>query len=101
VALIGLTAFLFLYTSTEERTGQIASLLRCHDPGCQDMTVEEAVMSDTFPRRTESYSYRYRYPLANHSWNAIWLGLYHEGRSAVAIRASPAEKYGARILLPD
>lgn len=41
--LIGVTAFVFLYPSKAEQTGQLASTLRCLDPGCEGITVEQAV----------------------------------------------------------
>jgi hypothetical protein len=88
---IGLTAFVFLYPSKEEKTGQVASTLRCLDPGCEGMTVEQAVMSER--------SFHPRYPQAMHAWREIWDGLYSRHISTSAVRDGLVEEYGVQILL--
>jgi hypothetical protein len=88
---IGLTAFVFLYPSKAEQTGQLASTLRCLDPGCEGMTVEQAVMS-----QRPSHP---RYPAARHVWFAIWDGLYSKHISSSAVRDGLVEEYGEQILL--
>lgn len=90
--MIGLTAFLFLYPTRAEMTGQVASDLRCLDAGCEGMTVEQAVMS-------EPPSHRVRYPEAQRAWWIIWEGLYSDHISADAVKDQLVEKYGERILL--
>lgn len=89
--MIAVTSFLFLYPSKEEQTGQLASSLRCLDPGCGRMTVEQAVMSDD--------PFHPRYPQARRAWRAIWEGRYERHISADAILDELVEKYGSRIVL--
>jgi hypothetical protein len=92
VIIIGLATAVSFHDTVEERTGQVASTLRCLDAGCSGMTVEQAVMSEPAgPRR--------RYPLAHRAWREIWNGLYDGGMSPEAIRASLARVYGPEILL--
>jgi hypothetical protein len=91
LVVIGLVAFVFLYPSKEEKTGQVASTLRCLDPGCGGMTVEQAVMSER--------SFDPRYPQAMHAWREIWDGLYARHISTDAVRDGLVEEYGERILL--
>ena len=90
--MIGLTAFLFLYPTKAERTGQVASDPRCLDPGCEGMTVEQAVMS-------EPPSHRVRYPMAQHAWRIIWEGLHSDHISGDAVKDQLVETYGDEILL--
>jgi hypothetical protein len=90
--MIGLTTFLFLYPTKAELTGQVASDLRCLDPGCEGMTVEQAVMS-------EPPSPHVRYPKAHRAWWIIWHGLYDDHISTDAVRDQLVEKYGEQILL--
>lgn len=90
--MIGLTAFLFLYPSKAERTGQVASKLKCLDPGCEGMTVEQAVMS-------EPPGLRLRYPKAERAWWIIWEGLNDDHISADAVKDQLVAKYGEQILL--
>jgi hypothetical protein len=90
--MIGLTAFLFLYPTKAELTGQVASDLRCLDPGCEGMTVEQAVMS-------EPPSPHVRYPKAQRAWRIIWGGLYSDHISADSIKDQLVAKYGEQILL--
>ena len=89
--LIGLTAFLFLYPTRAEMTGQVASDLRCLDPGCEGMTVEQAVMS-------EPPSDRLRYPKAQRAWWIIWEGLDADHISTDAVKDQLVAKYGEQIL---
>ena len=89
---IGLTAFLFLYPTKAELTGQVASDLRCLDPRCEGMTVEQAVMS-------EPPAQGVRYPNAQRAWRIIWEGLYSDHISAGAIKDQLVERYGEQILL--
>jgi hypothetical protein len=91
VIIIGLATAVSFHDTVEERTGQVASTLRCLDAGCSGMTVEQAVMSEPGRRR--------RYPLAHRAWREIWNGLYDGGMSPEAIRASLARVYGPEILL--
>lgn len=88
---VGLGVVVTLHASVEERTGQVASTLRCLDLGCEGMTVEQAIM------RERSRGARFR--LAQHAWNAVWRGLQNEDISADAIRDRLVEKYGDQILL--
>jgi hypothetical protein len=90
--MIGLTAFLFLYPSKAERTGQVASDLRCLDPACVGMTVEQAVMS-------EPPGHRVRHPKAKRAWWIIWEGLYADHISTDAVKDQLVAKYGEQILL--
>lgn len=92
LTMIGLTAFLFLYPTKAELTGQVASDLRCLDPGCRGMTVEQAVMS-------EPPSHRVRYPKAERAWWIIWEGLYSDHISADAVKDQLVARYGELILL--
>lgn len=89
--LIGLTAFLFLYPTRAEMTGQVASDLRCLDPGCEGMTVEQAVMS-------EPPSDRLRYAKAQRAWWIIWEGLDADHISTDAVKDQLVAKYGEQIL---
>jgi hypothetical protein len=89
---IALTAFLFLYPTRAEMTGQVASDLRCLDPECEAMTVERAVMS-------EPPSDRLRYPKARRAWWIIWEGLYADHISTDAVKDQLVAKYGEQILL--
>ena len=89
--LIGLTAFLFLYPTRAEMTGQVASDLRCLDPGCEGMTVEQAVMS-------EPPSDRLRYAKAQRAWWIIWEGLAADHISTDAVKDQLVAKYGEQIL---
>jgi hypothetical protein len=90
--MIGLTAFLFLYPTRAEMSGQVASDLRCLDPGCEGMTVELAVMS-------EPPSDRLRYPKARRAWWIIWEGLDSDHISVDAVKDQLVAKYGEQILL--
>jgi hypothetical protein len=90
--MIGLTAFLFLYPTRAEMSGQVASDLRCLDPGCEGMTVEQAVMS-------EPPSDRLRYPKARRAWWIIWEGLDSDHISVDAVKDQLVAKYGEQILL--
>ena len=90
--MIGLTAFLFLYPTKAETTGQVASDLRCLDAGCDGMTVEQAVMS-------EPPSHHVRYPRAQRAWWIIWEGLNDHHISADAVKDQLVAKYGEQILL--
>jgi hypothetical protein len=92
VIMIGLTTFLFLYPTKAEMTGQVASDLRCLDPGCEEMTVEQAVMS-------EPPSDRVRYLKAQRAWWIIWEGLDSDHISADAVKEQLVAKYGEQILL--
>jgi hypothetical protein len=74
-----------------ERTGRLASTLRCLDPGCEGMTVEQAVMSED--------SFDPRFPQAQQAWRAVWGGLYSQRISADAIRERLVERYGEEILV--
>jgi cytochrome bd-type quinol oxidase subunit 2 len=89
--MIGLTAFLFLYPTKAELTGQVGSDLRCLDPGCEGMTVEQAVMSER--------SFDVRYPKAHRAWWITWHGLYDDHISTDAIKDQLVAKYGEQILL--
>jgi hypothetical protein len=90
--MIGLTAFLFLYPTRAEMTGQVATDLRCLDPGCEGMTVEQAVMS-------EPPSDRLRYPKAQRAWWIIWEGLDADHISTDAVKDQLVARYGEQILL--
>ena len=89
--IIGLGVVVTLHASVEERTGRVASTLRCLDPGCKGMTVEQAVMRERLAGA--------RFPHAQHAWNAVWRGLRNEDMSPDAIRDELVERYGDEILL--
>jgi hypothetical protein len=89
--IIGLGVVVTLHASVEERTGRVASTLRCLDPGCEGMTVERAVMRERLAGA--------RFPQAQHAWNAVRRGLQNEDMSPDAIRDQLVEKYGDEVLL--
>jgi len=76
--------------SLPEQTGQIASTLRCLDPGCEGLTVEQAVMRDRPGRE--------RYVQARRAWLTVWTGLRIDDASLDAIRSRLVEKFGEDIL---
>jgi hypothetical protein len=97
---IGVTSFLFLYPSAEERTGQIASTLRCLDPHCHGMTVEQAVMSErSMYIVARNRLRRLQYPHAARAWRLVWSSVSDGGTSADAIRSRLADRWGDGILL--
>ncbi len=95
-AMTGTTLAAHLRTSSAaghhpRTTGRLASTLRCLDPGCEGMTVEQAVMSED--------SFDPRFPQAQQAWRAVWGSLYSQRISADAIRERLVERYGEEILV--